>query len=135
LLNYSLKLNNLNLKTFSTYFTTFQRLMKRLLRHLPFLVTYNDDRLIASRMLGGQFLASGQVVTVLRHSGLRINPTKFVFGALSWSFCAPRTVSFPVAKHVEAVRQFPQPQYLKSLRQFLGLPVLVWFGWTVAAPH
>ncbi len=73
----------MNLKTFSTYFTTFQRLMKRLLRHLPFLVTYNDDHLIASRMLGGQFSASGQFVTVLRLSGLRINPTKFVFEALS----------------------------------------------------
>ena len=55
---------------------TFQRLMDKLFRHLPFVFVYLDDILIASRDLAEHMRHLRQVFQILRDAGLQINPAK-----------------------------------------------------------
>ncbi len=65
---------------------TFQRLMDRLFRHLPFVFVYLDDMLIASRNEREHMDHLRQVFAVLQENGLQINPAKCIFAAASLSF-------------------------------------------------
>jgi hypothetical protein len=65
---------------------TFQRLMDRLFRHLPFVFVYLDDILIASRNEREHMDHLRQVFAVLQENGLQINPAKCIFAAPSLSF-------------------------------------------------
>jgi hypothetical protein len=56
---------------------TFQRLMDRLFRNLPFVFTYLDDHLIASRTLEEHMEHLSQFFQVLQENGLTINPGKW----------------------------------------------------------
>ncbi len=60
---------------------TFQRLMDRLFRHLPFVFTYLDDHLIASRTM-----EEHQFFQVRQENGLTINPSKCTFASTSMKF-------------------------------------------------
>jgi hypothetical protein len=53
---------------------TFQRLMDRLFGHFPFLFTYLDDHLIASKTLEEHMDHLSQFFAVLQDNGLTINP-------------------------------------------------------------
>jgi len=65
---------------------TFQRLMDKLFRHLPFVFTYLDDHLVASATLEEHLQQLEQFFAVLQDNGLTINPEKCVFAASSVKF-------------------------------------------------
>ena len=103
---------------------TFQRLMDRLFRQLPFVFTYLDDHLIASRTLEEHLDHLSQFFTILQENGLTINPAKCVFAKPSLKFLGHQVSSagiIPLARHVTAVKEFPPPSDLKGLQRFLGM--------------
>jgi Reverse transcriptase (RNA-dependent DNA polymerase) len=65
---------------------TFQRLMDRIFQHLPFLFTYLDDHLIASRTLEEHHCHLQQFFALLSENGLQINLAKCVFAATDVNF-------------------------------------------------
>jgi len=98
---------------------TFQRLMDRLFRHLPFVFVYLDDILIASRTEAEHLDHLSQVFAILQQNGLQLNPSKCVFAAVSLSFLGHKvdaTGISPLPKHVQALLDFPPPCDLKQLR-------------------
>jgi cleavage and polyadenylation specificity factor subunit 1 len=103
---------------------TFQRLMDRLFRHLPFVFTYLDDHLIASKTLEEHLEHLSQFFTILQENGLTINPSKCVFAASSLKFLGHQVSAagiVPLARHVTAIQDFPPPSDLKGLQRFLGM--------------
>jgi hypothetical protein len=58
---------------------SFQRLMDRLFRHLPFVFVYLNDILIASKDSTQHIKHLRLVFVVLQDAGLRINPAKCTF--------------------------------------------------------
>ncbi len=65
---------------------TFQRLMDRLFRPLPFVFTYLDDHLIASETMGAHLAHLKEFFVVLDENGLTINPAKCVFAVKTLVF-------------------------------------------------
>ena len=103
---------------------TFQRLMDRLFRHLPFLFSYLDDHLIASATLEEHMQHLTLFFQVLQDNGLTINPAKCTFAASSLKFLGHMVSEdglVPLPRHVGAIQDFPPPSDLKQLQQFLGL--------------
>jgi hypothetical protein len=103
---------------------TFQRLMDRLFRNLPFVFTYLDDHLIASRTLEEHMEHLSQFFQVLQDNGLTINPGKCTFAATQVKFLGhmvSETGITPLPKHVTAIQEFPAPGTVKQLQQFLGM--------------
>ena len=103
---------------------TFQRLMDGLFRHLPFVFTYLDDHLIASKTLEEHMEHLRQFFSILQANGLTINPEKCVFAAPSVTFLGHHVSAagtVPLAQHISAVRDFPPPTDLKGLQRFLGM--------------
>jgi hypothetical protein len=103
---------------------SFQRLMDKLFRHLPFVFTYLDDHLIASRTLEEHLLHLQQFFQVLQENGLTINPAKCVFAVPSLKFLGHMVDEAgitPLPKHVAAVQDCPPPTDIKQLQRFLGL--------------
>jgi hypothetical protein len=103
---------------------TFQRLMDRLFRRLPFVFTYLDDNLIASATLEEHWDHLRQFLSILAENGLQLNPAKCVFAATSLKFLGHRVDAdgvAPLTKNIEAVRVFPRPSDIKGLQRFLGM--------------
>jgi hypothetical protein len=103
---------------------TFQRLMDRLFRHLPFVFTYLDDHLIASKTLEEHLEHLSQFFTILQENGLTINPSKCVFAVASLKFLGHQVSAagiVPLARLVTAIQDFPPPADLKGLQRFLGM--------------
>jgi hypothetical protein len=103
---------------------TFQRLMDKLFRHLPFVFTYLDDHIIASRTLEEHLEHLRQFFTVLEKNGLTINPAKCTFAAATVEFLGHHVNEHgirPLQRHVTAIEDFPQPRDVKQLQQFLGM--------------
>jgi hypothetical protein len=103
---------------------TFQRLMDRLFGHLPFVITYLDDHLIASATLEEHLQHLAEFFQVLLDNGLTINPSKCTFAVTSVKFLGHMVSESgikPLPRHVTAIQEFPQPTDIKQLQQFLGL--------------
>ncbi len=103
---------------------TFQRLMDRLFRGLPFVFTYLDDHLIASRTLEEHMEHLSQFFQVLQDNGLVINPAKCSFASFSVKFLGHMVSESgitPLPVHVKAIQEFPAPSTVKQLQQFLGM--------------
>jgi len=103
---------------------TFQRLMDRLFRGLPFVFTYLDDHLIASRTLEEHMEHLSQFFQVLQDNGLVINPGKCNFASTSVKFLGHMVDGNgikPLPVHVQAIQEFPPPTTVKQLQQFLGM--------------
>jgi hypothetical protein len=103
---------------------TFQRLMDRLFRKLPFVFTYLDDHLVASRTLEEHMEHLSQFFQVLQDNGLVINPGKCIFASTSVKFLGHMVDENgirPLPTHVQAIQEFPPPSTVKQLQQFLGM--------------
>jgi hypothetical protein len=103
---------------------SFQRLMDKLFRHLPFVFTYLDDHFIASRTLEEHLLHLQQFFQVLQENGLTINPAKCVFAVSSLKFLGHMVDEAgitPLPRHVPAVQDCLPPTDIKQLQRFLGL--------------
>jgi cleavage and polyadenylation specificity factor subunit 1 len=103
---------------------TFQRLMDKLFRHLPFVFVYLDDILIASKDIAEHMRHLRLVFEILQDAGLQINPAKCTFSVSSLTFLGHNVDAAgisPMEKHVKALTDFPPPSDLKQLQRFLGL--------------
>ncbi len=103
---------------------TFQRLMDRLFRPLPFVFTYLDDHLIASRNPDEHLLHLGEFFQVVQDNGLTINPAKCVFSATAVKFLGHLVNEkgiHPLPRHLTAIQEFPPPLDVKQLQRYLGM--------------
>ena len=108
----------------------FQRLMQRVLMDLnpaagpDWVVVYIDDVLVFSRTLEEHLHHLQRVITRLQEVGLKLKPAKCHFARDQVEYLGhlitPNGLK-PNPKLVAAVREFPTPQDLKTVRQFLGL--------------
>ncbi len=102
---------------------TFQRFMDSLFKHLPFVFCYLDDLIIASHTLEEHHEHLRQIFTILQN-GLQINPAKCVFATAVVEFLGHRVDQHgvrPLQRHVQTISDFPPPQDVKQLQQFLGM--------------
>jgi len=103
---------------------TFQRFMDKVLRGLHFCFTYIDDLLIASSSPEGHKQHLRQVLERLSAHGILINPQKCIFGVESLDFLGHHVDCHgicPLEEKVQTIRNFPQPNTQRKLREFLGL--------------
>jgi hypothetical protein len=97
--------------------------MDCLFKHLPFVSCYLDDLIIASDNLEEHHEHLRQIFTILQENDLQINPAKCAFAA-AVEFLGHRVDQHgvrPLQWHVQAISDFPPPQDVKQLQQFLGL--------------
>ena len=103
---------------------TFQRLMDKLFRPLPFVFTYLDDHLVASKTMEEHQQHLSKFFSVLQENGLTINPEKCVFAAKSVKFLGHMVDAAgiqPLPQHLTAIQDFPPPNDVKQLQRFLGM--------------
>lgn len=103
---------------------TFQRLMDRLFRHLPFVFSYLDDHLIASKTWEEHLLHIQQFLSVCADNGLQLNKDKCVFAVTELAFLGHHVSAaglVPLPRHVTSLQEFPAPSTVKELQRFLGL--------------
>jgi hypothetical protein len=102
---------------------TFQWFMDKIFRHLPFIFTYLDDHLIASRTLEEHLDHLRQLFTVLQENSLQINPAKCVFGASAVEFLGQSGSTWypPSAAAHHSHPGFSTTTGVKQLQQFLGM--------------
>jgi hypothetical protein len=103
---------------------TFQHFMDSLFKHLPFVFCYLDDIIIASHTLEEHHKHLRQIFTILQENSLQINPAKCVFAAAAVEFLGHRVDQHgvrPLQRHVQAISDFPPPQDVKQLQQYLGM--------------
>ena len=98
---------------------TFQRVMDSLLKHLPFVFCYLDDLIIASDTLEEHHKHLRQIFTIPQDQ-----PSKCVFAAAAVELLGHRVDQYgvrPLQLHIQAISDFPPPQDVKQLQQFLGI--------------
>nr|VZI30591.1 unnamed protein product [Spirometra erinaceieuropaei] len=103
---------------------TFKRFIDRVLRGLPFVYTYIDDLLVASRNAEEHKDHLALVFDRLDHFGVVINPSKCVLGVPSLDFLGRHVDAQglrPLYYKVEAIRDFPPPTSKRQLQRFLGM--------------
>ena len=103
---------------------TFQRFIDQVLHGLHFCYAYLDDLLIASHNAEEHATHLRLVLQRLSDHGIVINPGKCEFGVPTLQFLGHQvddTGVRPLDDKVKAIREFPQPNSLRKLREFLGL--------------
>ncbi|PIK56201.1 gag-pol polyprotein [Apostichopus japonicus] len=103
---------------------TFQRFIDQVLRGLPFVYAYIDDQLIASSSHEEHYDHLRQLFDRLHEHGIVINPSKSIFGVSSLDFLGHHVDASgitPLTDKVKAITDFPPPDTLRKLREFLGL--------------
>lgn len=110
--------------------SVFQRLMQRVLMGLnpeegpDFVAVYIDDFVVFSRTLGEHIDHLCKVIERLQEAGLKLKPSKCEFVREEVEYLGhlitPSGLK-PNPKLVDAVRDFPTPENVRALRQFLGL--------------
>ena len=105
---------------------TFQRLMETVLSGLTqkSCLVYIDDVLVMGKTFEEHLANLMEVFERLRAAGLRLKLVKCIFGGdkvVYLGFVVSRNGISPDPQKVEAVRDFPRPFYVRSLRSFLGL--------------
>ena len=103
---------------------TFQRFIDSVIRGLDFCYAYIDDLLVASADAEEHERHLHQLFSRLSEHGLVINPVKSQFGVESLEFLGHRVDSTgvrPLEEKTRAIREFPQPQTQRKLKEFLGL--------------
>ena len=104
--------------------SSFQRLMDKVLRGLPYVTIYLDDILIHSttEQVHGQHLR--EVFQHLTNAGLTLRGRKCHIGLTNVSYLGhvfSATGMSPDPKKVQAVKEWPVPINATEVRQFLGL--------------
>ena len=103
---------------------TFQRLMDRIFRGLPFVFIYLDNVLIASRTRKLHIEHLRVVLELLVQNGLVLNLDKCSFVQHEIEYLGHKiTVDgiVPLRRHVDALLLQPHPQDVRGLQRFLGM--------------
>ena len=103
---------------------TFQRFIDQVLHGLDFVYAYIDDLLIASVDQQEHVEHLRLVFERLRQHGIVINPSKCQFGVTSLEFLGHYIDDngiLPLKDKVKVIQDFPVPNSIRKLRQFLGL--------------
>ena len=103
---------------------SFQRLMDEVVRGLPFVFVYLDDLLVASDTADEHESHLRQLFDRLQEYGITVNPLKCVFGVSSLTFVGNLVDEQgirPLDEKVQHIRDYPAPNSLRKLREFLGL--------------
>ena len=106
--------------------STYQRLMECVLRNLTYKICliYLDDILVYSRTFEDHLCHLRQVFDRLRHANLRLKPSKCNFACPQVKYLghvvSPEGIA-PDDDKISAVRDFPRPHNVKTVRSFLGL--------------
>ena len=103
---------------------TFQRFIDEVTRGLPFVYAYIDDLLIASETPEEHTQHLQLLFARLSKYGVVINPAKCEFGASSLTFLGhivDENGIRPLPEKVQVINDFPVPDSLRKLREFLGL--------------
>ena len=103
---------------------TFQRLMDRIFKGLPFVFIYLDDILVASRGRGLHLKHLRVVLELLVQNGLVINLDKCSFALPEIDYLGHKITTTgitPLRRHVDSLLQMPPPQDVRSLQRFLGM--------------
>ena len=103
---------------------TFQRFIDEVLRGLDFVYAYIDDLLIASSSEPEHLQQLELLFTRLSEFGVVLNPSKCIFGSTSLDFLGPHISPegiSPLPTKVQAIMDFPPPQFTRQLGEFLGL--------------
>ncbi len=82
-----------------------------------------DSLIIPSHTLEEHHEHLQQIFTILQENGLQINPVKCVFATAVEFLChwVDQHGIRPFQRHVQSISDFPPPQDVKQLQQFLGL--------------
>lgn len=103
---------------------TFQRMMDAILGDLPSVFCYLDDLLVSSSPPEQHKSHLRSVFNRLATHGLVISPHKCEFGKPSLTFLGhfvDGSGAFPLQDKVDAIRQFPLPQTVRALQEFIGM--------------
>ena len=105
---------------------TFQRLMSQLFsgKEWEFVTVYLDDVLIVSQNITEHLEHIKKVLVQLSEAGLRLKPSKCVFGANEIEYLGHTLTAQgvrPNSGKVEAVNCFPWPTTVKGVKSFLRL--------------
>ena len=103
---------------------TFQRLMDNVFRDLAFAYIYLDDILVASSSREEHIIHLRQLFERLAQYGLVVNPQKCVFGKSTLNFLGHRVTPMgiqPLQDRVQVIREFPQPDTARALKEYRGL--------------
>lgn len=102
---------------------TFQRFINEVTHGLDFCYAYIDDLLVASTSEEEHEKHLRQIFNRLRKYGVIVNPAKCIFGVnrvrlLGYLVSEEGTEAPP--ERIRAIKEFPRPENVKQLRQFLG---------------
>jgi transposase InsO family protein len=105
---------------------TFQTMMNRILRKLlgKCVVVYLDDIVVYSKTREDHVRHVREVLQALQDNSLYIHPDKSVFGVDKIEFCGHEIQegrSRPMQDKVKLIRDWPVPETVHQVRQFIGL--------------
>ena len=104
--------------------STFQRLMNTVMRGLSFVTTYIDDVLIHSPNEEAHKQHLNEAFKRLRQSGLTLRGSKCQIGVTQVSYLGhifSAAGMAPDNSKVQAVQNWPRPNDVSAVKQFLGL--------------
>ena len=103
---------------------SFQRLMDRIFRGLPYVFIYLDDILVASPDRRSHLYHLRVVLDLLVQNGLVLNLDKCSFAQEEIEYLGHRITSsgiVPLRRNVDALLHQPRPQDVRGLQRFLGM--------------
>ena len=102
----------------------FQRIMRNMLQHIPSVIIYVDDIMIASKTKQDHVDTLKEVLSCLTENNLRVNFTKSKIAVTQCRVLgfhiSERGVS-PDPARLEAIAEYPKPVLVKDLQRFLGM--------------
>lgn len=108
----------------STAASTFQRMMRHILRDIPNAVSYFDDILVFGKTWDEHMTALRSVFQTLRDNGLTVRPTKTVVGFQEVEFLGHmigKGYQRPEQSKVDKILSLQPPKTKKEVRSVLGL--------------
>lgn len=103
---------------------TFQRLMDRVLRGLPFAMAYQDDIAVYSLSWEDHLGHIGEVMDRIQRAGLTVKAAKCSMGGNQVTYLGHIVGSNairPQEAKIEAIREWPVPQTKRDVQAFLGM--------------